>query len=157
REGGTPSPETTRAVGARGPRRLAGWRGTGRADTVRGTRPRGTSHADALAEGLAGLERGVLHRGNLDLLAGRRVAACAGGAALHAEGAEAGDGDLLAAVELGGDDALAALGAEDRVDDLEGLGLGDTDLLGELLRELGLVHGEILHLGLSAGFPVGVL
>ena len=84
---------------------------------------------DALAEGLARLEVHVILGLDRDGLASGGVAALAGTPMLRGKGAEARDGDLLASVERGRDQALPRMGREDHIDDLRRLALADTGLL----------------------------
>ncbi len=95
---------------------------------------------DAVLQALGRTELGVLLGSDVDRLAGSRVAAHTGPAPAGVEGAEPGDPHFAVCIQLDGNDPVAGVTAEDRVDDLAGLRLGQVGLLGELVRHLGLVH-----------------
>src|SRR4051794_32493093 len=90
---------------------------------------------ESLLERCGGLEARRLGRGDLDRLAGLRVAALARGALRHAELAEAGQADLVAAGQLVGDLVQRGL------DGLFGLTIAQTGLLCDGLRQRVLVDG----------------
>src|SRR5688572_8108161 len=85
---------------------------------------------DGVLEALARLECGSLGRGDLHLLAGLGVASRTSGAVTDLEGAKAGQGDLLAALQSRRD------GVEDCVECLGGFALGKAGTLRGGLGEL---------------------
>src|SRR3954451_14993433 len=97
----------------------------------------GISHLglQRLLERRGGLEARRLGGGDLDRLAGLRVAALAGGALGHAELAEAGQADLIAPGQLAGDLVEGGL------DGLLGLTIAQAGLLGDGLGEGVLIDG----------------
>src|SRR6185312_9694722 len=91
---------------------------------------------EGILELLAGAEARLLGGLDGDLLAGLRIAALAAGARGHHEHAEAREADFLTRFERGGDQVEHAL------DRLGGGVLVDARVLGELLDEIILVHGD---------------
>src|SRR5262249_32009497 len=93
----------------------------------------------ALAQLLADLEEGKPLRRDVDRRAGARIAALVALVLANGEAAEASDLDAIALLQ-GVDHRI-----EDAVDNLLRLALGELDLVGDELDELGLRHGR-LHL-----------
>src|SRR5438132_3256396 len=99
-------------------------------------RSSGSGAVHRLLEHLARLEGEHAAARDDDLFAGLRVATLARALLVHDEVAEAGDLDLLAALEA----ALHQL--EDRLHHLRRLLLRETDLLVDAFHDIGLRHGH---------------
>src|SRR5690606_34311001 len=89
---------------------------------------------DRVLQRLAGLEAGVHRGGDLDLLAGARVAAGARGALAHVEGAEADERDAVALLQRIGDHG------DHRVDRTAGVGARQVGGASDGFDEFGFVH-----------------
>src|SRR6185503_7247280 len=102
--------------------------------------PRLRSVVENVLEDLAGLERQHAPRADRDLLAGLRVPPRARVLVTHHEVAEAGDLDLLPALQGFLD------GVEHGLDDLRGFFLGKAaDLLVDILNDVGLRHSHVVY------------
>src|SRR5271154_170152 len=88
----------------------------------------------ARLQGGAGFEARVLRGRDLDLLAGGRIAAFAGGALAHREGAEADQSDFVAFLERFGD------AVEHGLERRRGADLRQFRLLGDVFDELEFIH-----------------